>query len=63
MPTQTIHPDLTAAIMQAWAEMDYADIWPLVLRPDSDKPLVIHNADELHKQTIGAEPVTITLEA
>ena len=61
MPKQTIHPDLTAAILAAWADMDYADIWPLVLWPD-DRRLVIKNADELQRQTIGAKPRKVVLE-
>jgi len=62
MQKQTIHPDLTAAILRAWAELDYPNIWPLILRPDSAQPLVIRNADELRRQTIGAVETVTALE-
>lgn len=54
---QWIHPDLTAAILQAWAELDYPDIWPMIIQG-----VIIANADELRRQTIGAVPVVTVLE-
>jgi hypothetical protein len=61
MPTQTIDPDLTAAILAAWADLDYPDIWPMVLRPDEPSPLIIRSAEDLQRQTIGAERMVINL--
>jgi hypothetical protein len=61
MPTQTIHPDLTAAILAAWADEDYPDIWPLTLHPDAPKPLIIRSAEDLQRQTIGAERMVVNL--